>query len=694
MPEEIKEPAPVSAEIQEVVRNLVSAIRAVKLYPPNNPIYAQSVHKAFESLEGCLQTTPNFAIGVQKTYFLFEDSPIGKETQINRAIAQDIFAKGVREFVFLEGLSEDELLACFQSLALTPEETAMRGGIVSILWERGVTHIKVTEAILEEVISAGVTERPSYARDEHAAKLDAAVASKELRLKGRTLIVGDIVDDPKGFSSQMVEIAQETREEGQSVEDRLHELYQEVGRSIREEEAKDQEALFRGLAQSVLEMDEQYRDKLVSSKLYAHLDAGHLREQADGEEAQLPEELHEIVTGRFSRQWSVEQVASLLKQSSLQQVEPHSPPVPLTEVEALPITEEILAIARELNEYTADEMEALKAMGEVGTEEDILDASVRTLIFLLPMVKNEYWPGPPDRDTSMFNAVVHQLEIMLDYLLKNGEYDLATIIVRAYHIPVEPEFRPRLADAIQKASSRDVISAVVTDMRKSRKGTPPYMAAHAYLTVLDQEATTVLMEALAAEKDRTIRRSLIDILKELGKNQISSIGQRINDKSWFVVRNVVSILGESGSEEALGYLEKVISHPQIQIRHEVIKGLITIGGKNAAGLLVRFLKDKDADVQLQTLRAMAVVHGAGVVEARALQEYLRERRLGKKENELTVEGIRSLEKIGDTGTVEFLKRYTRLRWWRSRRLQEQLRSAALSAIESLQRRSEDGGRAS
>ncbi len=694
MSEEIKEPATVSPEIQEVMRNLVTAIRAVKLYPPNNPIYAQSVRKAFEALSGHLQTAPFFAVGVQKTYFLYEDTPVGKEAQINRGIAQDLFAKRIREFVFLEGLSEEELTAFCQSLALMPEETAMRSGIVSILWESNVTHIRVTEAMLEEVITTDGKERQSPQTEKEPLKIEPSVAGKEFHFMGRTLILGDMVDDPKGFSSQLVEIAQQTLEEGQTVEDRLDELYQEAGRIIRQEDVKEQDALFQGLARSVLAMDSEFRDKFISSRLYAHIDSERLRDQAEETNQQLSEELHEIITGRFSRDWNVRQVASLLKKSSLQEGGKKVAPVPLSEAEVVAISDDTFAIARELNEYTADEMETLRAIGEVGTEADIIEAAVRTLIFLLPMVKDEHRPGPPDKEIGLFSGVVRQLETSLEYLLKNGDYDLATIIVRAFHVPVDPVFRPRLMEAVQKASNRDVINAVVADLRKSQKGTPEYNAAYAYLSILDQEATVVLLEALASEDDRSIRRYLIDIIKELGKSQISSIGQRITDGRWYVVRNVVNILGESRSEEALTYLERVIGHKQSQIRHEVIKGLISIGGKRAAGLLGRFLDDGDFDVRLQALRGIGVIQGAGAEEARIVEAHLQELSLNRKENELTVEGIRSLSKNGDAETEAFLQRYLKLRWWRSRKLQEERRAAAEAAIDAINRRMGNGGRTS
>lgn len=713
MQEDEKQTEVLSPEVQDVMRNFVSAVRAVKLYPPNNPVYSQAIKKAYESFARFLETAPRYTLGVQKTYFLYEQVPVGKDTQLNRTIAQDLFGKGMREFVFQQGLTEEELTGFCAALALSAEEQALKSGIVSILWESGSTHIKVTEAALEEVITASSEPYREGADDTvSAAKLSPEEAKKEFVLSDRTLVLGDLVDDPGKLGAAMLDIARKTVGENETVEDRLHSLYQDAGRKIQEQHREQSDELFEGLAKSVLAMDPEHRDKFITTKLYAEMDAEQVREQVEekgeGQEAGAPgyegvagslvsqthlsDELHEIVTGRYSKQWTVKQIATLLKRSAAKQTGKPAPAIPPSQVSAIPITEELYRIALELSEYTPEEMEALKIISEVGMEPDIIEASVRTLIFLLPLVKNPHRTLPPEKELDHFSSLVQQLEEMLTYLLKTKDYALATIIVRSYHLPVDAAFKPRMVEAVKKASSRDVISAVVTDMRVNKKESPEYLAAYSYLRVLDREATTVLLEILAVEKDRTIRKYLVEILKDLGRKQISIIGRHISDSRWFVVRNIVSILGDSGSEDALPFLEKVTNHTQIQVRQEIIKGLLNIGGKKAAVLLCRFINDNDNDIQLSAIRGLASIHGAGKSEARALAEFIEGRPIKRKENELTMEVFKTLEKIGDAETAEFLKRYLKIKWWKARRPQHELRAAVEPAIAAIQRRQGNAGR--
>jgi len=709
MADDDKQEVLISPEVQDVMRNFVSAVRAVKLYPPNNPIYAQAIKKSYESFALFLETAPRYSMGVQKTYFLYEKVPVGKDAQLNRTIAQDLFAKGMREFVFQQGLTEEELIGFCAALALSAEEQALKSGIVSILWELGSTHIKVTESALDEVITAPTEERVEGEDDDaSAAKLTPAESKKEFVLSDRTLVLGDLVGDPVKFGETMLDIARQTAGQNETVEDRLHTLYQEAGRKIQELESEHSDVLFVKMAKSVLAMDPEHRDKFIASKLYAEMDAEQVREQSEGSVAaaeghghphpgssahtEIPEELHEVVTGRYSKKWTVQQVSTLLKRSAAKKPEAPAPAVPPSEASVVPIPEDLYSMALDLSEYSPDEMEALKVISDAGMESDIIEATVRTLIFLIPLVKNPQRTVSPDKELAHFSSLLQQLEDMLSYLLANKDYPLASIIIRSYHLPVPDEFKVRINESIKKASTKDVINTVITDMRLNKRGSPEYTAAYAYLTALDKEATAALLDLLAIEKDRTIRKYLVDLLKELGRKQISMVGRHISDSRWYVVRNIVNILSETGSEEALPYLEKVTVHKQLQIRHEVVKGLINIGGKKAAVLLTRFLKDPDFDVQLSTIRGLTVIHGAGRTEAKAMTDFLENRLVNKKENTLTIEVIKTLAKIGDADSADFLRRYLKIKWWKARAPQKEIKAAAEPAIEEILRRMADAGR--
>ena len=694
MLEETKPSDPLSAEVLDVIRSLVTAIRAVKLYPSNNPAYSQSIRKCQEALARFLETAPEFRLGVQKSVFMYLHTPIGKDAQLNRAIAQDLFAKGIRDIIFCEGMTAKEMLDFFETLALSTEEMAMKSGISSILWEKGVTKIKIIEAGLDEVITTkadGGWEKRMRA-EASAVALDPFTAKEKIAFAGRTLVLGDLMTDPVGYGAGMVALAKKTQGEHESVEDRLLALYQEAGRTIQAGHPDQSDTLFAGLAESALSLEAPYREALIAGKLYASLDSENVQGREAQLEEQVPNEYHEILTGRFSNAWTAQQVAVLLKKSTEKEIiVPSPPPSSPAALSAEPLPSDVSEIVRDMSEYTPEEMEMLKAMSGVGMESDIIEAAVRTLISLIPLVKNPRHAVPDAKEVALFAGVIHQLEDMQSYLLRKKDYDQASLITGIFHMPVESAFKARMVEALKKTSSKTFIISTIADLRNYTKGSPEYISAYSYLSSMEREATEVLLELVAEENDKTARMALLDILKDVGKNQITMIGERLSDDRWYFVRNVVSILGETKGEQALIFLHRAAEHKNVQIRQEVVKGLIAIGGKKAAGLLAKFLKDGDPAVQNMAIRGFTEIKGISAGDTEPLITFLEGRSIGKRNQQLTLEAIRALGKVGSPVAEEFLKGYGRIRWWKSRQLQIELRVAARRAMGEIKRRHVDGG---
>ena len=674
------------------MRNLITALRAVKLYPPNNPIYSQAVKKAHEVLARFLESTPEYNVGVLKTYFTYMQTPIGKDAQLNRAIAQDLFTKGVRDITFCAGVTAKEMLDLFQGLALSMEEMAIKSGISSILWEKGVSNIKVVEAGLDEVITVdggGTWDDGDRRTGRAAATAPPPKAAADSR---RTLVLGDLRTDPAAFGAGMLEQAKLTHGKNETVEDRLLTLYQEAGRKIQEGSPEQQDVLFAGLAQSALSLEGPYRDALIAGKLYGDLDADNVQERKAELAEDVPNEYHEILTGRFSNAWTVQQVAVLLKRTANKIVPPRAPaPSSPSELSAAPVQAEVIEMARVMAEYSAEEMESLKAMTSLGMESDIIEAGVRTQISLIPLVKDPLHASPDEEEIAQFSSVIQQLEDMLSYLLNKKDYDHALLISNTFHTSVDPAYMPRMIEALKKASSKNIITTTIADLRRYPRGSLEYTSAYAYLASMDREVTAVLLELLADDTNKASRIALLELLKEFGKNQITMLGEYLSDDRWYLVRNIVNVLGESKGDQALVFLQKAADHKNAKIRQEVAKGLITIGGRKAASILAKFLKDSDDGVQGMAIHGFTEIKGITVEDTKPLIAYVQERSLNKKEHHFTLEAIRALGKVGGTDASAELRRFTRIRWWKPRKLQVELRVAALRAMTEITRRQGHGG---
>jgi len=138
-----------------------------------------------------------------------------------------------------------------------------------------------------------------------------------------------------------------------------------------------------------------------------------------------------------------------------------------------------------------------------------------------------------------------------------------------------------------------------------------------FLVLLQRNSIQPLIKLLGELKNSKTRRVLCDSLSEIGKNAIEIIAPFIDDKRWYLVRNITYILGRIGKEQAFPYLQKSFNHPETRVRREAIQALGLIGGAKAVGVLTRALTDVDVRI-----RAMAAINLGKIGKASALASLL------------------------------------------------------------------------
>ena len=126
---------------------------------------------------------------------------------------------------------------------------------------------------------------------------------------------------------------------------------------------------------------------------------------------------------------------------------------------------------------------------------------------------------------------------------------------------------------------------------------------NAYLFLLQKNSIKPLIKLLGELKNSKTRRVFCDALSEIGKNAIELFTPFIDDRRWYLVRNITYILGRIGKEQSLPYVQKAFNHEDLRVRREAIQALGLIGGQKAIGLLVRALTDNDVRI-----RCMAAIN--------------------------------------------------------------------------------------
>lgn len=110
----------------------------------------------------------------------------------------------------------------------------------------------------------------------------------------------------------------------------------------------------------------------------------------------------------------------------------------------------------------------------------------------------------------------------------------------------------------------------------------------------------LIFDRLAEEEDRKARSNLINYMEQLdSKRVLAEIESRLSDERWYVVRNMITILGKMNLFECPKFMTNVAKHPDARVPKEIIKILYKTGWRPEPALILQLLQHPDKSVRLQ-----------------------------------------------------------------------------------------------
>jgi HEAT repeat protein len=103
-----------------------------------------------------------------------------------------------------------------------------------------------------------------------------------------------------------------------------------------------------------------------------------------------------------------------------------------------------------------------------------------------------------------------------------------------------------------------------------------------------------LMRILAESREQRTRLPLARALAELSRDDPERLAPWLSDPRWYVVRNVVHILGWIGGRSVVGLLRSVAGHGDPRVRREVISALSHVKLRDARDVLLGMLESVEA----------------------------------------------------------------------------------------------------
>ena len=667
--------------IEQFVRLLVVANKAVMMYPPSSEIPRNAAEACAESLHEVLREVPDLRLTVTKTGLVYDGAPVFPGNKAFVDFGNELHLRMLAEVRFHAGIQGKDLIAFLSVLKQTPDEVEAGGGYEARLWELGVGTITVREMRVTLVETQLTPTSAEGAEPEQStmAAIDDALSGAASTHDFNQLVLTRLVGDPGAIRDYLEQVyeANATHAALAAVGERLSALAEVASASG----DNSQLELYRALAEAIsglkakLQRDLLVQEVLPESRNSPAL-AGVVRQMgfdnvcrlyaeglSDGEigKDELVKAIRELVLIAPAERLDIVEMARSamldagMAQADVSDILEQATPARLTVSPGAPVGEarpadgvltllDLAHASRDLTQGDA-QLAALREEAAHGiTDGDVVGAMV-TLVGL-------------DTRPAQFASMMLTLENSLDYLIESGAIEAAadaavSLGESAKNPALTPEQRLRIEQAIDRFARPDNVRELARTIRVYPEGSPENDAARKLLGLLGRAALEPLLESLADEPDMAVRKSLVDLLSTMARDHVVQLGACVSDSRWYFVRNVVAILASTKSSAVLLYLERTLRHPDARVRRETIRGLSSINDRLATDMLIASLADEDAQNVQLAARYLGESDAHGAVTA--LEEVARGEGRGSRDTGPRVEAIEALGRLGATEAMHTLE---------------------------------------
>ncbi len=600
--------------ISRVIRELSTATKVVSFYSSDNPAVRVAVDRVHHLLGLLFNRETELSFSFGEAGITHRGAYLPDSDQALKAFASFLLNRGIARLTLRRGLDTATLTDFLRLLGSDPRTLGSTGGLARQLADRRISTIALEEIDLEKILASEVESIPGE-----------GAATEEERGAWKTLLASYLLEGaktaPAGVRALLRSLASEPGRLREWLEHPmvgssrdLPKLIQRLAQEVGREEPESLDALAGRLAEALPTLAARLRMDLMLVK--APVGAG----QGD---------LMELTAGRLSEAGVAELVGSFVRAE--RQLSPR----------LFAACARVFSVRGKTAPYFGDITAAIAAAAEDGID---LDRIWQSLQGLLVESDQEYLAetahatleeaeGGLGLDAPLRQALeadegfdaAFAPEAISDHACRvmMGALDAEKDTARIESLRDDLERRARrmsgrermglLADTVRSISEprgedlkapgrfgmdrrvRSVVEQMVrvfrtdfehlTEEQKSRAGIE--------FKELGGIAAPVLTDALSEEENWEVRRGIIAVLASLGRAAMPVLLKRLDDSSWFLVRNVALLLGEIGGQSLVEPLAGLLMHPEPRVRREAAGALGKIGGSRAVAHLRKAILDPE-----------------------------------------------------------------------------------------------------
>jgi HEAT repeats len=184
---------------------------------------------------------------------------------------------------------------------------------------------------------------------------------------------------------------------------------------------------------------------------------------------------------------------------------------------------------------------------------------------------------------------------------------------------------------------------------------PDALSREAMLAVLSASGPagiSLTISKMGSTDNLAVRKELSSLLVGVGGPAVPVILTMMQDKRWYIVRNLSAILGDIGMPEAVPELLKCLQHSDVRVCKEAIRSLAKIGGREAEAAIISLLHGNNSLLFPQVIASLG-----GMKSRKALVELMQIVCNGDmflKNLPLKIDALAAIAMIGDRQAVPIL----------------------------------------
>ena len=644
-------------QLAAFLHDLNLAQRSLTLYPANHPQVTTISNKTMAELKQLLSKRKEITFGVAPEALFFEDQWLDRENPTFRAFALMLSGLGIASIGFKPKLSAAELVRFCQILHNDRQTIEERGGFEQLLERQQINHITLIPI-------------------DYAAFQEKEGRSDEIKLTDQDLwgeFLHGLLEDILDLGDSGLHVAPETIAEllNNQLSDTDH---QEIPTAVAQGFVA--QMLTRPTAESYQNLPNQLGTLIrnLSSDLQPNFLAGCLQaldnklELAAKLLQQLPTELHKTVIGtklqqQLAKSPRLVELVAQFAATSAQQSPPEKSPKSALNKEVIRDRLETLFSEEQYELYLPDNYQAalekvfsndlssslpkeVRKDLKVSLENQPIEQQCCRIIF-------ELLEGPAKVEDE--KALQQNLQELSYFFLDTGDFKLLreiytnwTAYLNSGRSAIDILAEQVLASHTQPLFMQEVLDGI------DIWGEDKTSEIADYIAIVGAPYAEAIIERLGSAKQFSRRRYWMKILEQIGTDANQLLVQALSDERWYLVRNLLIIIGKNLAPTTLKAVHRMANHPHPKVRQEVIRVLFSCNPASANRLLLKEFANEQPEIRLNAIKVAEQSRDPEILNF--LHEQLQLPVDGESSQQYRRQVLATLSKIGSPETLELFKK--------------------------------------